>query len=119
MRPTPSKSFIWLRRRLRTLLPLPFGQRRLACRGDEPALGIVVVDALRFLALDLALLHFALGHFAQHGNNLALISNRLERPAAHLNPGEIALRLDFAVATDAEFHRTIFPKQRPHGRAAG
>src|SRR3974390_1842892 len=106
MRPTPSKSFIWLRRRLRTLLHLPFAQRRLACRGDEPALGIVVVDALRFLALDLALLHFALGHFAQHGNNLALISNRLERPAAPLKPGEITRRPGVAVPADGEFHRT-------------
>src|SRR6516225_4360957 len=113
MRPTQSKSFIWFCRRLRTLPHLPFGQRRLACRGDESALGIVVVDALRFLALNLALLHFALGHFAQHGNNLALISSRLERAAAHLNPGEIAVRLRVAVATDSEFDRTVFAK---HGR---
>src|SRR3974377_23678 len=100
MRPTPSKSFIWLRRRLRTLLHLPFGQRPLACRGDEPALGIVVVDALRFLALELTLLHFALGYFAQHGNNLALISNRLQAPAAAPQPSEKDARLGVAVAAE-------------------
>ena len=75
------------------------------------------MDALRFLAGDLecAFLHLALGHVAQHRDHFAPAWNRnsrIERPAAHFDPGEMpAMRIRIAVAADAEFDRAVLAER--------